>query len=233
MIVLVLLLSMLAAGAGCFGLIGLFSELDNPSGALGVAIAFLVLAALFGFGAYKVWKKRQGSAASKAASAAKNELFQQHLAEAREMTELPIVPAPIGIMLKPGERCCYQSAASVLVIKNQVVGRTGSSGGVSVRVAKGVTLHSGSGGGRTIRQDVAYTYPGIFSITDQRFVMTGEKGFEYPLEKLTSILPYNGYEGATLQFGRSSFTLLMDESFWIAKMIDLINADKANDQERV
>ena len=222
MIVLVLLLTMLAAGAGCFGLAGLIVAFDNPSENLGFAIAFLVLAALFGFGAYKAWKTRQGSTASKAASAAKNELFQQHLAQARTMTELPIVPSPIGIILKPGERCCFQASASVLIIKNQVVGRTGSGGGISVRVAKGVTLHSSGGGGRTIRQDVSYTYPGVFSLTTQRFVMTGEKAFEYPIEKLTSILPYNGYEGASLQFGRVTHTLIMDEAFWIPKIYDLI-----------
>lgn len=209
------------------GAIGVFAELSAPSGSMGLAIALLALGALFTYLGYLSRKK------TKANSAAALALRQQRLAEAQAMIELPVIPCPVGLMLKPGERCCYQSAASVLVIKNQVVGHAGGSGGVSVRVAKGVTLHSGRSAGRTIRQDVAYTYPGIFSITDQRFVMTGEKGFEYPLEKLTSILPYNGYEGATLQFGRSSFTLLMDESFWIAKMIDLINADKANDQERV
>lgn len=209
------------------GAIGVFAELTAPSGSMGLAIALLALGALFVYLGYLMRKKKKSNLSATLA------IRQQRIAEAQALTELPTIPYPMGVMLRPGERCCFQSPAVVLVIKNQVVGRTGGSGGMSVRVAKGVTLHSGRSASRTIREDVPYKYPGVFSVTDQRFIMTGEKAFEYPIDKLASILPYNGYEGVTLQFGRSSYTLLMDESFWIPKMIDLINASKDNEQERV
>lgn len=160
--------------------------------------------------------KREQAAAAEAA-------LQARIAEVGAMTELPVLE-PYAIVTHAGEVCHYQAAASVLIIKNQVVGRTGGSGGVSVRVAKGLTLHSGRGASQAIRKDIPYTYPGILTITNQRMIMTGEKGFEYPLMKITSMVPYNRYDGIILQFGRSTFTLLMDEPFAVPKILELIGA---------
>lgn len=170
--------------------------------------------------------------ASKLRAQQKQQAMQrQHFLDTRinevsQMTRLPIVQNPYAILMRPGETCYYQAEASTLVVKNQVVGHTANGSGVSVRVAKGVTLHSGGSRGHSIRGNVAYTYPGLFTMTNQRFVMTGEKGFEHPIEKVTSITPYNGFEGITFQFGRSSYTLLMREPFIIPKIIDLINAER-------
>lgn len=199
------------------GAIGVFAELTAPSGSMGLAVALLAFGALFCYLGFLRRKKRTKRAAKLTA----------RINEVGMATELPIVSAPAGVVLRPGERCCYQADASVLVVKNQVVGRTGGGGGVSVRVAKGVSVRSSSGSSRTVREDIAYTYPGIFSMTDQRFVMTGEKAFEYPLDKLTSLTPYNGYDGINLQFGQKSYTILMPEPFWIPKIIDLLAAEEA------
>lgn len=137
------------------------------------------------------------------------------------MTELPVIDEPSAVILKPGEICHYQAQAMVLIIKNQVVGHTAGSGGVSVRIAKGLTLHSGSSRGHAIRDDVPYTYPGIFTMTNQRFIMTGEKGFDYPFEKLTSVVHY-GLDGVTFQFGRSSYTILQINLPLISKIFELL-----------
>lgn len=144
-------------------------------------------------------------------------------------TELPIVQNIRGIILKSGEVCHYQSDAYVLVIKNEVVGRTAGYRGASIRVAKGLTLHTGGSRGHSIRQDVPYTYPGVFTMTNKRFVMTGEKAFEYPLDKLTYFNDYDGGKGLVMQFGRSSFTVLMNEPYWVPKIIDLLRI-QANSQ---
>lgn len=144
-------------------------------------------------------------------------------------TELPVVQNVRGMILKPGEICHYQSDAYVLVIKNEVVGHTAGHRGISVRVAKGVTLHSGGSRGHSIRQDVSYTYPGVFTMTNKRFVMTGEKAFEYSLDKLTYFNDYDGGKGLVMQFGRSSFTVLMNEPYWVPKIIDLLRI-QANSQ---
>ena len=144
-------------------------------------------------------------------------------------TELPVVQNVRGMILKPGEICHYQSDAYVLVIKNEVVEHTAGHRGISVRVAKGVTLHSGGSRGHSIRRDVSYTYPGVFTMTNKRFVMTGEKAFEYSLDKLTYFNDYDGGKGLVMQFGRSSFTVLMNEPYWVPKIIDLLRI-QANSQ---
>lgn len=138
-------------------------------------------------------------------------------------TVLPVVEYPSAVILRDKEVCHYQRGGYVVVVKNQVVGRTGGYGGASVRIAKGLTIHSGSSAGRTIRKDVTYTYPGILTMTNQRIMMTGEKGFEYPIKKLTSLSPYNGFAGIILQFGRSSFTVIAEETYWIPKILDLLH----------
>ena len=161
---------------------------------------------------------------------AREEILQRRIAEVAAMTEVPIVANPYLILLKPGEVCCYQCEASCLVIKNQVIGHTSASQGVSVRVAKGLTLHSGDRRGYSIRGDVSYTYPGLFSMTNQRMVMTGEKGFDFPIEKLTSMTPYGNFDGIVLQFGGASYTLLMLDSFIIPKIFDLLKMEKEKAQ---
>lgn len=181
----------------------------------------LVFGLIFMFAFWRSHKKKTVQAQKAASEAA----LQARIAKVGAMTELPVLE-PYSIMMRAGELCHYQAVASVLIIKNQVVGRTGGSGGVSVRVAKGLTLHRGRGASRTIRQDISYIYPGILSITNQRIIMTGDQGFECPLPKLTSLLPYNRYEGITLQFGRSAYTLLMDEPFVVPKILELIQTQQ-------
>lgn len=138
------------------------------------------------------------------------------------MAELPTVAEPSGIILHDGEVCCWQCHAKTLIVKNQVVGKTGSHGGASLHVTKNVTWHSGSSSSKTIRDNVAYTYPGIFSFTTQRVIMTGEKGFEYPVGKLTATAIYGDYRGCVLQFGQNSYTILMDEPYWVPKIVELL-----------
>lgn len=150
--------------------------------------------------------------------------IEERINEVGMLTELPVITSPHSIVLKPGEVCHYQSNAAVLLVKNEVVGHTRGYSGVSVRVAKGLTLHSGGSRGQSIRQDVAHQYPGLFTMTNQRIIMTGEKGFDQPVGKLTAMTPYNGFQGITLQFGRSSYTILMAEPFWVPKIIELLHA---------
>lgn len=154
------------------------------------------------------------------------EILEQTLMEVAAVTELPVIEDPISILLKKDEICHFQSEAQVVLIKNQVVGYTGGTTGISVRVAKGFSIRSGGSRGAPVRQNIAYTYPGIFSMTNQRIIMSGEKGYEYPLSKLTSITPYNGYSGITLQFGKFSVSMILDDAYWIPKIYDLIQGSK-------
>ena len=189
------------------------SQNATPVGASFVLLGILFIA--LGVRSRKKKKRKLAEAAAKEAA------WQQEVLAIQSATELPIVAAPVGLILQPGEICHFQAPASVLVIKNQVTGYTGGSSGVSVHVAKGLTLHSGGSNSRAIRQDVSYTYPGVFSLTNQRIIMTGEKAVEKPLNKLSNIQPY-GREGITLQFGSQSVTIIMGHPLWVPKILDLM-----------
>lgn len=152
------------------------------------------------------------------------EKLEKQREEASEISSLIPIQNPEGILLKAGEECYFQEPVNLVIIKNQVVGRTGGSGGVSVRVAKGLTLHSGSSGSRTIRRDVPYYYPGVLSVTSHRMILSGEKGFDFPLSKMTSLTPMEGLAGYIVQFGRSSYQLITDNPFLLPRILDLMNA---------
>lgn len=142
--------------------------------------------------------------------------------DAEAATFLPVEESPISVVLKPGEICYYQRAASVLVVKNETVGHTSGSRGISVRVAKGITLHGGGSRGHAIKQNVTYKFPGFFTMTSRRILMTGEKGFDYPVEKLTALTEYT--DGVGLQFGVKNYILTMDEPYWPNKILSLMRS---------
>lgn len=153
-----------------------------------------------------------------------DEELKAALSRISSIDEWPVVQNPVSIMLRNGEICYFQKDAAVAITKNEVVGRTGGYGGMSFRVAKGITLHSGKSAGKVVRENVQYTYRGILSITNQRFIMTGEKGFEQPVEKLTAISPYGLGAGVMLQFGKSNYAILMRTPYMVPRLCELMRA---------
>ena len=140
--------------------------------------------------------------------------------EAESATVLPVEKSPVSVVLKPGEICYYQHPASVIVVKNETVGHTAGSQGISIRVTKGMTLHSGGTRGRAIKKNVFYDFPGFFTMTNKRILMTGEKGFDFPVEKLTALTSYS--DGLELQFGSKNYILSIDEPYWPSKILSLM-----------
>lgn len=161
-------------------------------------------------------------------------IYSNQINTINQLTILPFVESPSSILLKSQEICHFQTSASTLVVKSEVVGRAGAYNGASIHVAKGLTLHSGGSRGKPIRKEVPYTYPGLFSITNQRIIMTGEKGFDFPIGKLTSITPYNwgeNPEGVIMQFGRSSYTILMYFPQWVPKILELMRTEEITEED--
>ena len=167
-------------------------------------------------------KKRKIREAQLEAQKAKEEAALARMNEVSSLTVLPVIDFPASIILRPQEVCHFQAGAALREVKSEVVGRSGGHVGYSVRIAKGLTVHTGSSQGRVIREDRERLYPGILSVTSERIIMTGDRGFERPLKSLTSWTAYNGTEGITLQFGRSLYTVLMEEPYWIPKILQLM-----------
>ncbi len=102
---------------------------------------------------------------------------------------LPTINYP-NLRLNPNEILYFASPANTFVSKEQVVGYSGGSGGMSVRLAKGITYHSGKSKGSPIRRDVIKYNPGDYIVTNQRLVFIGLKdSFDIPVSKVTAVKP--------------------------------------------
>jgi hypothetical protein len=100
---------------------------------------------------------------------------------------LPVAEST-NLLLHSSEVSHLALPAFRLITKNKVVGRTGGGGGISVRIAKGVTMRTGGGSSKSIYQDVTNRYDGTVEITNQRLVfLNGRQGFECKIKDITAI----------------------------------------------
>lgn len=102
------------------------------------------------------------------------------------MTEFPKVNYD-NVFLQPGEILIYASPAETFIEKEQFVGYSGGSAGVSVHVAKGVSVRTGSNKGKAIRQNVTKFNPGDYVITNKRILFVSQNdGFEFDVKKISA-----------------------------------------------
>lgn len=116
-----------------------------------------------------------------------------------------------GFAVQKKEFVIYATPASVYTDKEKIVRYTGGSAGVSVRIAKGLTLHQGARRGTPVRENVRDFIDGDLIITNKRVVFIAEKGnFEFKVEKLTAckITAKNAF---ILQAGNKSKNIIVDE----------------------
>lgn len=118
---------------------------------------------------------------------------------------LPIV-IDCSLALQDGECCHYSASAKRIIPKEKTVGYTSGSAGVSFRVAKGVTLRTGSSRGSAIKKNVLEENPGTLRITNQRIIFTSIKGgFDKKISNLSTVTEAD--DGLVLQFGSQMFML--------------------------
>lgn len=186
-----------------------------------ISVGFFALAIFLWKKAKKIPSKAEKQAAAEKQLAQKAAALRELENNITSMTTLPIIDSE-GVILNPDEVCHYQQYARAVKISNIVTGYSGGSAGLSVRVAKGVTLHSGNSNRTPIRKNVANYYPGLLTITNKRIIMTGEKGFDKPINKLTAITPYS--DGVELQFGSSNYSIAIPapQPLMVNKIIELL-----------
>ena len=97
---------------------------------------------------------------------------------------MPVVDV-MKLVLNEGEMCHYYTVAIRLVTKDRVVGYSGESAGVSIRVAKGISLRTGGYKGVPIRGEVTDATAGELYLTNERLIFVSKKdNFEIPLNKI-------------------------------------------------
>lgn len=104
---------------------------------------------------------------------------------------------------QPGECVIYNAMAEAFIDEEKTIGYTSGYSGASVRLAKGLTIHTGGRKGEPIRDIVRDSYMGDYLITNKRLVFISTfYSFDIKLDKITAVTD-NGYSEIYIQSGRN------------------------------
>ena len=141
----------------------------------------------------------------KAESAARESFIPE---QALNQIDNGILPQLSGVpvILGDGEVAHYYDIGCRYITKRKSVGRTGGGGGVSVRVAKGVSVRSGKSSSQTIYDDVTNSFYGHLILTNRRLVFVAEQnGFDCKLSAISAVAPNR--DGLMIQSGSQNYRL--------------------------
>ncbi|WP_129596036.1 hypothetical protein [Anaerophilus nitritogenes] len=121
------------------------------------------------------------------------------------------------ILLKRSEICHYEQPATRLGQSTRTSYVGGYSGG-SFRIAKGISIRTGSGTRTPITHHVTDFYNGRLLITNERILfMQPQKPFEMPLKKVSALQPYQNAIG--LQNGSTYYKIQVKEPEYVYTII--------------
>lgn len=124
-----------------------------------------------------------------------------------------------GINLKKDEVCFYQGKAQSCKKKKVVTGYKGGGAGVSLRVAKGLSVHTGGNSKQAIRETISEKYPANLYITNQRIILLSEKyGFTVTFP---SILQIERHSDGFIVYQASKTNLVLSSD--VDKIFHIIN----------
>lgn len=127
----------------------------------------------------------------------------------------------VPVVLADGEVAHYFAPARRYITKTKAIGRTGSGGGVRVRVAKGVSVAAGGGASQTVYDDVTDSFPGQIVLTDRRIVFLAQQnGFDCKLDTISAITPEG--DRIMIQAGAKNYRLLVAQQGHFAKVLDKV-----------
>ncbi|MBV4438583.1 hypothetical protein [Clostridium tyrobutyricum] len=134
------------------------------------------------------------------------------LATLREGNNMPRLDASSKINLQKNEECYYGCMAKRLVTKIETVGRTAGYKGVSIRITKGITYHTGGSRSHAIKDNVIHEYPGALFLTTKRVIFVSQapgKSFTITFQKLLSTVNYK--DGIGFKLESRDYTVTMDD----------------------
>lgn len=141
----------------------------------------------------------------------KKEKFEETIQNTIRSIRSGVIPRieNCSLILKNDEFACNEVQTYIIETKNKAIGSTGSGSGVSIRVFRGVSVHSGTNRSRKIYRDVTEKYFGNFIITNQRIVfLNNQKGFEIPYKNLTGL--FSSGKNLILQSKNKSYTIFVN-----------------------
>ena len=143
-----------------------------------------------------------------------------------EDAPLPVVTSG-NVPMTAGEVCHYCAPATFVKTKNVVVGYSGGSSGVSIRLTKGLSYRVGASQATPIRGDVQEKTPGTLTITNKRVIFSAAKGaFDKKITAISSITPHK--DGISFQFGEKQYPLMCKKPMYIYQIVArVINSTEA------
>lgn len=180
-----------------------------------IALIFALLAVLC------FWRGAKASARKKAKRDAANQTFmsEQELQQIQAGV-LPVLDG-VPVVLDEGEVAHFFGPARRYVTKTKAVGRTGSGAGVSVRVAKGVSVRTGGGASRTVYDDVTDFFGGQVILTNRRIVfLAKQNGFDCKLDAISAITPEG--DRLMIQAGAKNYRLAVAQQGHFAKVLEML-----------
>lgn len=179
-----------------------------------IVLIFAVLAGLC------FWRGAK-STRKKAANQSANQTYMTD--QDLQAIQAGVLPALSGVpvVLAEDEVAHYFAPARRYITKTKAIGRTGSGGGVSVRVAKGVSVRSGGGASNTVYDDVTDAFAGKVVLTNRRIVfMASQNGFDCKLDAISAIMPEG--DGVMIQAGAKSYRLAVAQQGHFAKVLEMV-----------
>lgn len=179
-----------------------------------IAVIFAVLAILC------FWRAMKASAAKKAKLAANQTFMTDQDLEQIQAGGLPVLTG-VPVILADGETAHFFGPARRYITKTKAVGRTGSGSGVSVRVAKGVSVRTGGGASRTVYDDVTDSFAGQVVLTNRRIVfLAKQNGFDCKLDAISAIAPEG--DRLLIQAGAKTYRLAVAQQGHFAKVLETV-----------
>ena len=174
-----------------FAVAGINAAFNNPdlsaesrvsNGIFALVSVLLLGACVFG----RVYAVKTIGANSEIIGQKENELIQAY--SQTSLSALPTVDFPPDVIPSKGEFCVWAAPATYYENKTVTTGYRSQSSGISVGIAPGIRLHSGSSVSTPIKKTVLSSYAGRILVTNKRLVYLSSKGgFDKSLKSISSI----------------------------------------------
>ena len=126
-----------------------------------------------------------------------------------------------NLNLSNDEICCYMDRAYTYDDKIVTTGYNKKNNGVSFRIAKGVSYHTGESNAKAIREIQRSTYSGILYLTNKRVIYTSQnKSFDKHIDKITAI--HETKEGLLIQIGSTTYSILLKTNSEFMKVFNML-----------
>lgn len=131
---------------------------------------------------------------------------------------LPVASSE-GILLQKNEICYYRCSASRYETKTKTVGYEGGYAGLSFKVTKGVTLHTGGTRGHAVKKEVGVEYPGMLYITSKRIIFVADKKhFVVNFAKIVGAKSYK--DGFGVQTEKSTYNVMVLDAPYVHAILN-------------